>query len=172
MQSLPKEIITHILSKLPSVQCLVNLKHTLLQCRLVCKQWTPKCSEMLFYHWYRMSRDILLKHRNLTLLPIQFGSLNKRLLHLDLSYNSFDHLPTCVCKLTSLKSLNLEHNKISRLPESITKLRSLKTLIISSNPISELPFVSMRRLKLIRAYCTLITTVPLEMFRILRIGLV
>ena len=174
MQSLPKEITTHILSKLPSVQCLIDLKRTLLQCRLVCKQWTPKCTEMLFHHWYRMTRDILLKNRNLTRLPIQFGSLNKRLLHLDLSFNSFDHLPACVCKLTKLKSLNLEHNKISRLPESISNLRSLEILKISSNPISELSFKTTRNLKHIYAYNTLITTIPRGIYwtLVLRIGLV
>ena len=172
MQSLPNDIIKYLLSKLPSVQCLIDLKHTLLQCRLVCKQWTPKCTEMLFHHWYRMTRDILLKNRNLTRLPIQFGSLNKRLLHLDLSFNSFDHLPVCVCKLTKLKSLNLDHNRISRLPESITELRSLEMLKISSNPISELPFKTMRNLKYIYAYNTLMATVPRELCWVLRIGLV
>lgn len=48
---------------------------------------------------------------------------------LDLSYSSFETLPSYIGRMKQLRNINLSHNrKITKLPDSITKLQSLLTL--------------------------------------------
>lgn len=62
-----------------------------------------------------------------------------RLTELDLSFNSFQKIPSSLSKMVELKSLNFSHNFLESIDENIIELNRLEVLIVSNNKISVLP---------------------------------
>ncbi|KAM8938826.1 p53-induced death domain-containing protein 1 [Pelodytes ibericus] len=71
-------------------------------------------------------------------LPEELSSLTK-LSYLDLSFNRFNELPSCVPCLTSLSELNLCRNLLRTLPDAISNLTNLAFLSVMTNQLTELP---------------------------------
>lgn len=74
----------------------------------------------------------------LTTLPPDIIELSL-LRHLDLSFNRFAELPSCVTALTFLTTLHLGYNQLRTLPDEIGELKSLMDLSVMSNQLAELP---------------------------------
>ncbi|KAG8563932.1 hypothetical protein GDO81_016259 [Engystomops pustulosus] len=74
----------------------------------------------------------------LSTLPPDLSKLSL-LRHLDLSFNNFSELPSCVTALTSLNSLHLGHNQLRTLPDDIGEMIFLTDLFLMSNQLAELP---------------------------------
>ncbi|XP_063294061.1 p53-induced death domain-containing protein 1 [Pelobates fuscus] len=87
-----------------------------------------------------LARDELgrCQHGLLTSLPSELCNL-KRLTYLDLSYNSFTELPSCITFLTSLSELHLSCNHLRTLPEDISNLVNLTYLSVMFNQLTEIP---------------------------------
>uniref|UniRef100_A0A8C4WAG7 P53-induced death domain protein 1 n=1 Tax=Gopherus evgoodei TaxID=1825980 RepID=A0A8C4WAG7_9SAUR len=75
---------------------------------------------------------------SLTTLPEDFGSL-LCLTHLDLSFNSFSRLPSCVTNLASLRVLLVCHNSLVELPEDFGQLSKLTFFSAMKNQLRDLP---------------------------------
>ncbi|KAM7165109.1 p53-induced death domain-containing protein 1 isoform 1-T2 [Macrochelys suwanniensis] len=75
---------------------------------------------------------------SLTTLPQDFGSL-LCLTHLDLSFNSFSRLPSCVTDLASLRVLLVCHNSLVELPENFGRLSKLTFFSAMKNQLRDLP---------------------------------
>uniref|UniRef100_A0A8C3IJH5 P53-induced death domain protein 1 n=1 Tax=Chrysemys picta bellii TaxID=8478 RepID=A0A8C3IJH5_CHRPI len=75
---------------------------------------------------------------SLTTLPQDFGSL-LCLTHLDLSFNSFSRLPSCVTDLASLRVLLVCHNSLVELPEDFGQLSKLTFFSAMKNQLRDLP---------------------------------
>lgn len=67
------------------------------------------------------------------------GSLQKRLVHLDLSSNCLRFLRPYFCDLQSLATLKLDGNQLALLPSGIGKLKALSTFTVSNNQLKTLP---------------------------------
>lgn len=67
-------------------------------------------------------------------IPVSVASKLKRLVHLDLSSNSFTRLPSAVSKITSLQALDLSHNNDLQLVKgdenALSALPSLAVLVL------------------------------------------
>ncbi|XP_067396640.1 LOW QUALITY PROTEIN: p53-induced death domain-containing protein 1 [Emydura macquarii macquarii] len=75
---------------------------------------------------------------SLTTLPQEFGSL-LCLTHLDLSFNSFSRLPSCITDLASLRELLVCHNSLVGLPEDFGRLSKLTFFSAMKNQLRDLP---------------------------------
>uniref|UniRef100_K7FNZ2 P53-induced death domain protein 1 n=1 Tax=Pelodiscus sinensis TaxID=13735 RepID=K7FNZ2_PELSI len=75
---------------------------------------------------------------SLTTLSEDFGSL-RCLAHLDLSFNSFSRLPSCITDLTSLRELLVCHNSLVGLPEDFGRLTKLIFFSAMKNQLRDLP---------------------------------
>uniref|UniRef100_A0A8C0HFA3 P53-induced death domain protein 1 n=1 Tax=Chelonoidis abingdonii TaxID=106734 RepID=A0A8C0HFA3_CHEAB len=76
---------------------------------------------------------------SLTTLPQDFGSL-LCLTHLDLSFNSFSRLPSCITDLASLRVLLVCHNSLVELPEDFGRLSKLTFFSAMKNQLRDLPW--------------------------------
>ncbi|CAM4683456.1 p53-induced death domain-containing protein 1 isoform X1 [Lepidochelys kempii] len=75
---------------------------------------------------------------SLTTLPQDFRNL-LCLTHLDLSFNSFSRLPSCVTDLASLRVLLVCHNSLVGLPEDFGRLSKLTFFSAMKNQLRDLP---------------------------------
>uniref|UniRef100_A0A8C8SM90 P53-induced death domain protein 1 n=1 Tax=Pelusios castaneus TaxID=367368 RepID=A0A8C8SM90_9SAUR len=75
---------------------------------------------------------------SLTTLPQDFGDLIC-LTHLDLSFNSFSRLPSCIMDLASLRELLVCHNSLVGLPEDFGRLSKLTFFSAMKNQLRDLP---------------------------------
>ncbi|KAM4617137.1 p53-induced death domain-containing protein 1 [Discoglossus pictus] len=74
----------------------------------------------------------------LTTLPQDLCNLSN-LYHLDISFNSFVELPSCVTALPCLSELQLSYNLLQTLPDAIGQLENLTILSVMSNQLTQLP---------------------------------
>jgi len=83
---------------------------------------------------------LVLKHNRLRdgALPKDFG-LMRHLRELNLSGNSFSHIPEQVLELPSLSDLYVAENQVQELPETIHRLKRLRVLHLGGNQLTTVP---------------------------------
>lgn len=60
---------------------------------------------------------------------------SRRIIELDLSYNSIEDFPTIIASLPMLRILNLSHNAMTNIPCDLSKMRRLESIDISHNAL-------------------------------------
>ncbi|KAI8376468.1 uncharacterized protein BYT42DRAFT_574721 [Radiomyces spectabilis] len=79
-----------------------------------------------------------LRHNLLSTLPESLIQL-RNLTVLQLPYNHFEEVPSCVTKMKSLRELDLSHNRLTQVPVELAQIDRLEILELGNNQIKELP---------------------------------
>ncbi len=108
------------------------------KCRLVAKNfgWTKIDESIWSKAKHLLHLDI--SHNSLESLPSRIGDLFL-LIEINCSCNKIKKLPTEIGKLSKLKVLKAERNQISLLPDEIGQCTELEELILSDNALKNIP---------------------------------
>jgi Leucine-rich repeat (LRR) protein len=108
------------------------------KCRLVAKNLGWKTIDDSIWSQARYLLHLDISHNHLEILPSRIGDLFL-LIEFDCSYNQIKNLPFEIGKLSKLKVLKATGNQISLVPDEMGQCRDLEKLILGENALKNIP---------------------------------